>query len=318
MNIAFWDNQLCERGTSTSLFDYAFYNQKILKNRSYIFYLKNNRSNVEEVINKFNDHFDIFPVDNFNDVDNILKQNNITHIYIIKSGNEKHLQSKVAKNCIHCVFHTNSPHGDVYSSIHEMVPGNEGGKKYPVIPHMINLPDCKENMRKELNIPDDAIVFGGYGGSNNFSIHYVQKLVEEIAEKNKNIYFLFANFKPFCESKINIIHLPKIINLEKKTKFINTCDANLWARQDGETFGLAIGEFCSKNKPVICTEVNIKHIGHKYILKDKAIWYTDKEDLKQILLNFDPKVECNKDWNAYSEYTPQKVMKIFDKIFLSK
>ena len=32
MNIAFWDNQLCERGTTTSLFDYAFYNQKILKN----------------------------------------------------------------------------------------------------------------------------------------------------------------------------------------------------------------------------------------------------------------------------------------------
>lgn len=26
MNIAFWDNQLCERGTTTSLFDYAFYN----------------------------------------------------------------------------------------------------------------------------------------------------------------------------------------------------------------------------------------------------------------------------------------------------
>ena len=125
MNIAFWDNQLCERGTTTSLFDYAFYNQKILKNRSYIFYIKNNRSNVNEVINKFNDHFPVFPVEDFKEVDNILKQNNITHIYIIKSGTEKHLQSKVAKNCIHCVFHTHSKHGDVYSSIHEMVPGNK-------------------------------------------------------------------------------------------------------------------------------------------------------------------------------------------------
>ncbi len=59
MNIAFWDNQLCERGTTTSLFDYAFYNQKILKNKSYIFYIKNNRNNVNEVINKFNDHFPV-------------------------------------------------------------------------------------------------------------------------------------------------------------------------------------------------------------------------------------------------------------------
>ena len=38
MNIAFWDNGLCERGTTTALFDYAFYNQKILNNKSYIFY----------------------------------------------------------------------------------------------------------------------------------------------------------------------------------------------------------------------------------------------------------------------------------------
>jgi hypothetical protein len=80
---------------------------------------------------------------------------------------------------------------------------------------------------------------------------------------------------------------------------------------------LSMGEFCSKNKPVICTEIGIKHIGHKYILKDKAIWYTDKEDLKQILLNFDPTIESKKDWNAYSEYMPEKVMKIFDKVYLS-
>ena len=42
MNIAFWDNQLCERGTSVSLFDYAYYNQTLLNNKSYIFYDKNN------------------------------------------------------------------------------------------------------------------------------------------------------------------------------------------------------------------------------------------------------------------------------------
>ena len=44
---------------------------------------------------------------------------------------------------------------------------------------------------------------------------------------------------------------------------------------------------------------------------------TNKEDLKQILLNFDPTIESKKDWNAYSQYTPEKVMTIFDKIFLS-
>ena len=28
MNIAFWDNQLCERGATVAIYDYAYYNEK--------------------------------------------------------------------------------------------------------------------------------------------------------------------------------------------------------------------------------------------------------------------------------------------------
>lgn len=45
MNIAFLDNQLCERGITTGLYNYAHYNEKILENKSYIFYEKNNPVN---------------------------------------------------------------------------------------------------------------------------------------------------------------------------------------------------------------------------------------------------------------------------------
>ena len=30
MNIGFWDNCLCERGTTVSLYDYAYYNEELL------------------------------------------------------------------------------------------------------------------------------------------------------------------------------------------------------------------------------------------------------------------------------------------------
>ena len=40
IKIGFWTNQLCERGSEIALFDYAYYNQKILGNKSYIFYEK--------------------------------------------------------------------------------------------------------------------------------------------------------------------------------------------------------------------------------------------------------------------------------------
>jgi hypothetical protein len=52
--IAFWDNCLCERGTTVALFDYAYYNQTFLHNKSIILY--NNKlidRNNNDVIEKF-------------------------------------------------------------------------------------------------------------------------------------------------------------------------------------------------------------------------------------------------------------------------
>jgi hypothetical protein len=311
MNIAFWCNQLCERGTATSLFDYAYYNQTILNNKSFIFYDKNCNDNNIDVINKFKKHFIVHETDDFKVDDYIIKYN-ISHIYIIKYGCTDNRISKIAKNCIHCVFNCTQPHGDVYSSISPWVFGNFG--KYPVVPHMINLPSHNNNLREELNIPSNSVVFGGYGGAGQFSIPFVQQVVYNIAKNNSNIYFLFANFNKFCLDLPNIIHLPTIIDLDEKVKFINTTDAMLWARIDGETFGISIGEFSSKNKPVIAMKIG--DVAHVNLLADKGIWYHDSDSLYNILINFDPQKECLKDWNAYRNYTPEKVMEIFKKTFL--
>ena len=235
------------------------------------------------------------------------------HIYIIKYGHIDDRISKVAKNCIHSVFECSQPHGDIYTSISPWVRGNNG--RFPVVPHMINLPKHNRNLRQRLNIPDNAVVFGGYGGSGSFSIPFVHQVVYYVASKFPNIYFLFANFNKFCPDLPNIIHLPMIINMEDKTEFINTTDAMLWARIDGETFGLAIGEFSTMNKPVIC--MNIGDNSHIHLLKEKAILYNDTDSLYHILLNFNPEKERNKDWNAYRDYTPEKVMTIFKNVFLS-
>jgi hypothetical protein len=312
MNIAFWDNQLCERGTTVSLFDYAHYNQTILHNKSFIFYDKHITTNNNDVINKFKQEFIVHGTDGFEEVDDYLKQYNITHIYIIKSGQIDNRISKVAKNCIHCVFNFTQPHGDVYSAIAPWIYGYKTNS--PVVPHMINLPDNSDNLRESLDIPKNAIVFGGYGGEGSFNINFVHKVVYNIAKNNSNIIFLFANFKKFCPDLPNIIHLPIIVALEEKVKFINTVDAMLWARQEGETFGIAIGEFSTKNKPVIAMKTG--DISHCYLLRDKGIWYNNESSLINILLNFNPEIENKKDWNAYKEFTPEKVMEIFKNVYL--
>jgi hypothetical protein len=313
MNIAFWDNQLCERGTTISLFDYAYYNQTILNNKSYIFYDKNNNNNNNDIITKFKTHFTVHETDNFKEIDNYLTKYNITHIYIIKYGHKDNRISNVAKNCIHCVFDCTQPHGNIYSTISPYLKGYN--KMYPWVPHMINLPTHNNNMRDELNIPKNAIVFGGYGGKTSFSINFVHNVVYDIAKNNSNIYFLFANFNKFCPDLPNIIHLSTIIDLNEKVKFINTTDAMIWARQDGETFGIAIGEFSSKNKPIIAMKIG--DLAHVNLLGDKAIWYNNANSLSSILLNFNSEIERKKDWNAYKFFTPENVIQIFKNVYLN-
>ena len=57
VKIAFHDNQLCERGTTVSLYDYAYYNKYYLGNESIIMYYNNHHWNVPEVIDKFKKEF---------------------------------------------------------------------------------------------------------------------------------------------------------------------------------------------------------------------------------------------------------------------
>lgn len=318
VKIAFWDNSLCERGTAIALYDYAYYNKYLLLNESIIIYNLTRTDNNIDVISKFKKEFDVIGVNNFIEVDNILKLYNCDILYIIKSGNNEGQISKFVKTVVHCVFNCFEPHGNVYAAISPYIKGYKNS--IPVVPHMINLPNTNKDMREELNIPKDAIVFGRHGGYYQFDINYVHKIVFDVASKHENIYFLFLNTKQFCPKLKNIIHIDKIIDLNKKVEFINTCDAMLWARSDGETFGLSIAEFSTKNKPVIATPNPHVDNAHVHFLGNKGIWYNES-NLYNILTTFITQENINeiksKDWNAFKEYTPEKVIKIFEKIFIS-
>jgi hypothetical protein len=321
VKIAFWDNCLCERGTTVALYDYAYYNKYILKNESIILFNSTRSENNIKVIEKFKKEFLVIGLKNFNLVDNILLKHNCDMIYVIKSGDNEGNVSKIKKTLIHCVFHCRDPHGSVYAAISPYIKNYKN--TIPVVPHMVNLPENSEDMRNVLNISKNSVVYGRYGGYNEFDIPYVHNIVYNVAKNNQNIYFLFANTKQFCESLPNIIHLGKIFDLHEKVKFINTCDA-MWGRNQGETFGLSIAEFSTKNKPVVATP-NIKlnprvDAAHINFLKDKGIWY-NQTNLYNILTTFiteenREKIK-NKDWNAFKDFTPEKVMKIFNDVFIN-
>ena len=313
ITIGFWDNSLCERGTTVALYDYAYYNKYILKNKSIILYDSTRKDTDPLVVEKFKKEFDVFSTDNFNKVDQILLENKCDILYITKSGENDSKFSRNVKTVIHTVFNCNQPHGNVYASISQWVHNNNG--KYPVVPYIISLPENNLNLRTKLGIPESATVFGRHGGYNQFDIKYVQDIVYQVALERSDIYFVFVNTAEFCQPLPNIIHLDRIIDLNEKVTFINTCDAMIWGRSEGETFGLAIAEFSLKNKPVIVTKENVYDQAHLHLLKDQALWYNE-HSLKDILINFNKEEMSKKDWNAYREYSPEKVMKIFKQVFI--
>ena len=53
--------------------------------------------------------------------------------------------------------------------------------------------------RKSLNIPENAVVFGRYGGYDQFDYPWVKDTIKTIVEQHSNIYFLFLNTAKFID-----------------------------------------------------------------------------------------------------------------------
>jgi glycosyltransferase involved in cell wall biosynthesis len=133
--------------------------------------------------------------------------------------------------------------------------------------------------------------------------------------ENENYVFLFASTSPFIDHP-NVKFINEIHNLQKKSNFINTCDAMLHGRQLGESFGLSIAEFLALNKPVMAWGKGLD-LNHVDMLKDSGLLYNDQVELKEMLLNI--KDFTNKeDWSKRVEqYNPTAVMTKFNEVFMS-
>ena len=252
---------------------------------------------------------------------NIIKEKKISFFYTLTHGGYNDIYDFNNKliwgNCKtikHCVFNTNGIEADFYISISETL-NYKYNTNINVIPHIVDLPNCDENLRNELQIPQNSIVYGRYGGKEEFDIYIAHKAIIEYLNMNKNCYFLFMNTEKFYEHS-RIIYLDKNIDLNYKVKFINTCDAMIHARSDGETFGLSIAEFSIKDKPIItCPCGDIEHIK---ILGDKAIKYSSQEELINIFKNIKIIINSRTDWNAYNLYTPKNIMPLFKSLIFDK
>ena len=324
-NIIFFIRYFSERGTETSIYNYAKYNEEILKNKSYIVsftkkeQMRLNLDTTRISYNNFKSRFDVFEINNIEEITDLIDKYNIDFFYTLTYGDidiYKFENKKIWKNCKtikHSIFNTNKPESDFYISNSNFI-NKKNNTEYPVLPLIIDLPNINDNLKRELNIPNDAIVIGRHGGYDQFNIQYVYNCIYDILEKNDNIYFLFMNTK-FFYNHPRIIYLEPSTDMIYKTKFINTCSAMIHARTMGETFGVSIGEFSLRNKPIITSNSGDKE--HINILKEKAIIYNSSEELNFIFNNIESIINSRNNWNAYEDYSPEKIMKLFDELIFS-
>ena len=315
MKVAFLEGFLNIRGTSVAVYDYAHYNETILGNVSIILTEPfENRSwhhdASVEVQQKFRNRFPVFTYENEDNIRTILDEQCVDVLYIIKSGRRKGICDVFpnVKTIIHVVFDPVEPHGDVYCVISDYL-NEANGTNYPVLPHIVSLPETEENFREELGIPEDAIVFGRYGGLAEFDVEEAQRAVARVSHDCPNIYFLFMNTPHFIPHSRNVFHFARTVDSYQKAKFINTCDAMIYGRRQGESFGLAIGEFSSKNKPILAPKEAPDKM-HQRILGEHAMWYENEEDCYITLKNYER--DLSKNWNMYEQYSPENVMNTFD------
>jgi hypothetical protein len=319
MKIIYHSNQLGLRGTEIALYDYAFHGRSLLNAEPVILTRDKAPGHRAEAVEKFSRQFPVLYYQAPEDIDKIVEKEKADAVYFIKSGENDGVVSYSAKSLVHAVFMRNDPHGDVYAYISPWLSRVMSAGKTPWVPHMIDLPEENADLRDELNIPRDAVVFGRYGGMGAFDVKIAHKAVYRAAARRKNAWFLFMNTdslrKPFlARDNPRIVHIPGTADMRRKVAFINTCDAMLHARESGETFGLAVGEFSARNKPVITYALS-REQAHLDFLKDKALRFSTYRELMDILMDFEP--DPNGDWDVYSEpFSPENVMRKFREVFL--
>ena len=327
MKIAFYSPHMSERGTETAMYDFAHYNEEILQNDSIILYNDNNPANHPTVIEKFNKRFPgkVFALKgpDFNFawqaeythplIDEVLSEQECDILYMQKGGRNDGVYSHVCKNIILCCSNHHEPHGDAYLYVSKWLSDMLSNGATPYIPIIIDLPKGLGNMREDLSIPEDAVVMGRTGGLDTWDIPWANRSIEKALSLREDLYFVFQNTpRIFDHDRVKYIKTTADNNF--KSKFIETCDAMIHCRLNGESFGQSCAEFSFMNKRVI-TYANSKERAHIEMLKEKGLYYKNENELLTILMGFTP--DNKGDWNCYKQHSPEIVMKKFAEIIKS-
>ncbi len=318
LNVGFYIEEMNVRGAQNSTYLYAIYNKSLLKNKSIIFYNPKANFNNKEVIKKFKKKFKTIPLKKEKKlIDASLEKNKINYLYIQAGGEKNNWLPNSSKIVIHQIFphFLSNLHINVKACVSPWLSKKVNNKKIPCLPLIVELVKTKKNLKKKLKIKKNNLVFGCHGGDSSFDLPFVRNTIIDTVKNNKKISFIFLGIKKFY-SHPQIIFLKATSNDFFKKKFLNTCDAMIYGRSLGESFGLSIAEFSLSNKPIFLYSFSRHRSQYEFLSTKRFKEYNSKSSLINLLNNFknlDFKLKNSKN---YINYKPLYVMKKFSNIFL--
>jgi hypothetical protein len=269
--LGFHTKQLSERGTERAIFDYASVLEARHGIQPRIFVPASAQEIVPAVHSQFSRRFEVVLYGHPRDIV-------CDALYVIKRGRRSRVTERIPE-LNHAMFDPHEPHGERFATISHWLSSQSRrlvklprGRtvalprlaKPPYVPHIVELPNLEDDLRAELAIPNEAVVFGRHGAFRSFSIPWVKSVVEEALAKRSELQFLFLNTERFIDHpRVGFLELT--LDRQRIRAFINSCDYMIHARREGESFGIAVTEFALSGVPILSfsgTQRDRAHFEH--------------------------------------------------------
>ena len=305
-----------------ALVDYAWGNLQILGNQSFFLLPWRDKAESHPVAQAMAQTAPVRFYRSALEREAILREEEADFFYAIKNGWNDGVISHAVPTGIHAIFRESEFHGDIYAYVSPWLSRAMSHGCTPHVPHMVRLPESGRDLRRQLGIPEDAVVFGRHGGEDSFDIPWVQSAVVEAARRTTEVHFLFLNTRTFlgAETLPNVHFLPPTSDPCDKRAFLNTADFMLHGRKRGETFGLACLEFAACGKKVLSFGGSPEQ-AHLELLGSQVQVYADRRELAGMLRQKKP--PCLQESGPQTpddplvNFRPPAVMEKFRQVFLS-
>lgn len=295
------DNQLCERGTTNALVDYA----RALRSHGHetvVSYWQHSPANVPSVISRLEQEFTLLPHDTQYSLGDITDEYDAA--YFIKAGDNDGLVLPGTPSFVHAVFQNYEPHGSRYAYVsswlarqmRDQASGRRGRRnglhergqraledgcanslEFEHLDHIVDMPSPQSGTRQALGIPEDAFVILRYGGYDTFDIDWAMESVRQLLDQYPNWHFVGVNTKPFTNHSRSHF-LPAILDPVEKASLVLASDVFLSARSQGESFGLAIAEALQIGTPVLAWQGGADR-NHLEMLRGLDATYRSARDM---------------------------------------